>query len=1096
MRKVTLVSVSPLALLVGLLITLNGAPARAGVSTVEPARDIVIPNAVLCVNPGGTGGCYASVQAAVDGAQPGDEIWVSTGVYTGVQGRLAPPGYNGPPVITQVVYLSKTVTIRGGYSPGFTQTNPVSYPTTLDAQGLGRVMLIAGQISPTVEGLRLTGGDATGLTGSPVTRDAGGGLYVYTATVTVSGCVIYSNTADTATIGHGGGLYLNRSDAILRDSQFISNVASTGDMGFGGGLYLYQSFAILQSNEVANNTASTAADGYGGGLYLWSSPATLQGNEVAGNVASTAGDGAGGGLYLYQSAATLQSNAVQGNTGSTSHWGFGGGLSLSQSPATLQGNQVTGNTAGVIDVGYGGGLYAGHSNDLQLENNTIANNVASLNTAGYGEGYGGGLCFNNSQFGLDHNTITGNTASASGPGYGGGAHVYHSTFTLDSSVVQGNTASLEPAMGVGGGLHIQNGSLFTLTNNVLQNVANGEGSGLWLEGAQASPIVGRSLHTSLVGNQEESGVYLGDYVTLALTNSILVSHTTAITVAANSTATLEATLWHANGANTGGAGTILTGTVNVYGNPAFAGGGDYHLIDGSAAIDQGVDAGVTTDVDGDPRPFGPAPDLGADEYVPCYPLTGLSIAGPASGHPGVYTFTTSYQPPTATLPIDYLWDDEGTLSTTVRDLDAGVHTLTVTATNCQGAAVIATHIITVETPCQPLVGVEITGPVSGHPGTYTFTASYQPPTVTLPIDYSWDDGGTLSTTVRDLDVGTHTLTVTATNCQDTVVTATHTITISAPPPTCPVPLAGVIIAGPVTGTTGTPYAFTASPLPPTATQPITYTWMPTPDDGQGTNLVTYTWSVTGSHTLTVSAANCGGPVTDTHTITLSAPPPPCYGLAGVEIAGPTQLVVGTSARYTAVITPGTASLPITYTWSPEPEAGQGTALATYHWGAVGTYWITLTVENCGGPISVTFDVVVEPMMVYLPVVMKQVPATPISDPPDTCPGYEAQVGQSYRQNFDHENDNDWYAFDVVSGHTYALETSDLGPDADTILSLYGSDCETMLAENDDCVPNEPASGSCIQWTATETGSLAVLVENYEWDLIGDGTGYTIGITEQ
>ena len=48
------------------------------------------------------------------------------------------------------------------------------------------------------------------------------------------------------------------------------------------------------------------------------------------------------------------------------------------------------------------------------------------------------------------------------------------------------------------------------------------------------------------------------------------------------------------------------------GDPLFAADG-YHLMAGSAAIDKGVDAGVTTDIDGDPRDSNP--DLGADEWA-------------------------------------------------------------------------------------------------------------------------------------------------------------------------------------------------------------------------------------------------------------------------------------------------------------------------------------------------------------------------------------------------------------------------------------------------------------------------------------------------
>jgi hypothetical protein len=50
------------------------------------------------------------------------------------------------------------------------------------------------------------------------------------------------------------------------------------------------------------------------------------------------------------------------------------------------------------------------------------------------------------------------------------------------------------------------------------------------------------------------------------------------------------------------------------GTPAFAPDG-YHLTALSGAIDHGVDAGVTSDIDGEARPQGLAPDLGADEYV-------------------------------------------------------------------------------------------------------------------------------------------------------------------------------------------------------------------------------------------------------------------------------------------------------------------------------------------------------------------------------------------------------------------------------------------------------------------------------------------------
>ena len=55
-------------------------------------------------------------------------------------------------------------------------------------------------------------------------------------------------------------------------------------------------------------------------------------------------------------------------------------------------------------------------------------------------------------------------------------------------------------------------------------------------------------------------------------------------------------------------------TVNVFGDPHFVdpAAWDYRLSAGSAAIDRGLDAGVTTDLEDNVRPIG-RPDLGAYE---------------------------------------------------------------------------------------------------------------------------------------------------------------------------------------------------------------------------------------------------------------------------------------------------------------------------------------------------------------------------------------------------------------------------------------------------------------------------------------------------
>ena len=280
-----------------------------------------------------------TVQYAVDVASHDDVIKVAAGVYTGVN------SYGG---LAQVVYLSKTLTLRGGYTTtNWTTADPVANPTTLDAEGQGRVLYVTGPITPTIEGLRLTGGDATGRGGGPSSNDAGGGVFVTGAAPTIRNCVVYSNTASAVGWGYGGGLYLDYSDdATLSDNLVEGNIASTGEYGYGGGLYLMWSDATLYGNTILGNVGSTAGTSTGGGLVLRLSAATLTGNMVLSNTASIAGQGNGGGVALSVSPATLTGNTVRGNIASLAKRGEGGGLEIVGSEATLNDNTIAANVPG------------------------------------------------------------------------------------------------------------------------------------------------------------------------------------------------------------------------------------------------------------------------------------------------------------------------------------------------------------------------------------------------------------------------------------------------------------------------------------------------------------------------------------------------------------------------------------------------------------------------------------------------------------------------------------------------------------------------------------------------------------------------------
>lgn len=134
--------------------------------------------------------------------------------------------------------------------------------------------------------------------------------------------------------------------------------------------------------------------------------------------------------------------------------------------------------------------------------------------------------------------------------------------------------------------------------------------------------------------------------------------------------------------------------------------------------------------------------------------------------------------------------------------------------------------------------------------------------------------------------------------------------------------------------------------------------------------------------------------------------------------------------------------------------------------------------------------------IYLPVVIRNWPPLYIlGDAPDTCPGYGPLefLPSQYRQSFEHTWDKDWYTFAATAGISYTIQTSALGPHADTTLELYDVGCGAKIAENDDIrYPDNIASR--IGWLAPTNGTYNVRVHDY-YNNYGTGTDYTLTIQE-
>ncbi len=505
-------------------------------------------------------------------------------------------------------------------------------------------------------------------------------------------------------------------------------------MGAGRGLVIagvisptVTGFYITGGNATGLGGGAWPYEGTGGGLYVVSATVTLSNNQIYSNVASLTGWGGGGGLYLYDSDGIVAHNHFFSNTA-----GF-------SSTMMSEGGAIV--IAGGYPILKGNGFFQNAGNDQGL-------------------GIGGALYMEDCAPTLKKNIFWKNQASRQGSGHGGAVFVgFYSSPVWENNVFVDNLSGLGPDSG---------------------------GSAIFVEYANPT-FYHTTIHDNIGGN--DSGIEAVFQSNLTLVNTILTSQTLGITLTYDSGATLDGILWFGNGANTGGAGTF-TITNESTGDPRLAFDG-YHLLTGSAAIDVGVPTAVPEDIDGQARPYGAGPDIGADEWHPCIGLTDAAISGPTEGTPSTpYPFTAVLSPSDATFPITYTWSPppaqgQGTPTATYSWPVSGTHVITLTAANCGGSAV-ATHtiVITGTTPvCPvPLEEVAIFGPDVGFVEIpQPFAAAIWPLTATLPITYTWtpqpDQGqGSAVAFYTWPATGTYTVTVTAENCGGSAFTL-HFITI-------------------------------------------------------------------------------------------------------------------------------------------------------------------------------------------------------------------------------------------------------------------------------------------------------------------------------
>jgi len=340
-------------------------------------------------------GAHTDLQAALDKARYGDQIWVAKGVYTPTvpadpsnvtvaerqasfrlsNGVAVYGGFAGTEISLDERDWKNNLTILSGDIDRNDEAIIITTPTTqIKGRNSYNVVNVSGTGSSAIlDGFTITGGSADDVTftGATDKERTGGGIYNSGGSPLLRNLDVSGNQADS----RGGGLYVvNGTGHTVLTNVTIRNNRVTAASSLGGGIFNAGRMTITNS-EIAKNVA-----GYGGGFHTWGATSTTMVNVLIYGNEAIHTSGTGGGIRADGAdLLSLTNVTISGNKAAT-----GAGIR----------NQVRGSTGINALPIINNSIIWGNTNLSGTENSTI--NVSNVNASnGINVGVNSGKSNNN-----------------------------------------------------------------------------------------------------------------------------------------------------------------------------------------------------------------------------------------------------------------------------------------------------------------------------------------------------------------------------------------------------------------------------------------------------------------------------------------------------------------------------------------------------------------------------------------------------------------------------------------------------------------------------------------------------------------------------